>query len=312
MEWTRTLSRLSKGVIFAVLVLALSSGSTAQTNFTVLHNFTGRDGDGGGLWGSLVLDSQGNVYGTTSGGGAYRYGTVFDLTPDGNGSWTETVLHSFDYPSEAGAPTSSLVFDTAGNLYGTAPIGGDHQAGDVFELSPASGGWKESIIYDFGDSSNDGFKPYAGMVIDGAGNLYGTTPEGGVNGDVFELSPGLGGWTESILHNFCTGCNDGGAPYAGVILDPAGDLYGITEGGGTYAAGTVYEVKHTQSGWTERVLHDFGSNARDGVGPRVGALTMDSSGNIYGTTSSGGTHVCLGGGGCGTIFKLSLGPKGHW
>jgi uncharacterized repeat protein (TIGR03803 family) len=289
----------------AIFVLALSA--QAQT-YKILHAFTG-GADGGGVWDGVTFDVQGNIYGTTSGGGAYGYGTVFELSPNLDGSWTESVLHSFaPGASEGSIPTGGLVFDAAGNLYGTAPFGGAHDFGDVFEMTPSSGGWTESVIYSFGTNKNDGGRPYSGLVTDKLGNLYGTTPAG----TVFELTQGQGGWAESILYTFCskTNCTDGEEPFAGVVLDNNRNLYGATQAGGVFAGGTVYELRHSSSGWKESLPHSFGSFPKDGKDGALGELVFDSSGNLYGTTFAGGANLCLTG--CGTVYKLTRTSSGHW
>jgi uncharacterized repeat protein (TIGR03803 family) len=222
------------------------------------------------------------------------------------------VLHSF-YPSAQGAslPTGNLVFDAAGNLYGTAPYGGKHDLGDIFELSPASSGtWTESVIYAFDPiRKREGAFPYAGLSIDKEGNLYGTTPN-----TVYELSPGPNGWTETILHMFCTKpvCHDGSLANAGVIVGPDGSLYGVTEGGGPFAAGTTYELQHTSTGWKESFPHSFGSFPNDGGGGVLGDLVLDASGNLYGATVGGGGTDGLCTGGCGTVYKLTPGSGSQW
>jgi uncharacterized repeat protein (TIGR03803 family) len=187
----------------------------------------------------LILDQVGNLYGTTSGGGGsaceYRYadgcGTVFELSPNGSGGWTETPLYSFQGVSDSGVPLSGLIFDDAGNLYGTAVTGGGVTGclgfggcGTVFELSPnGSGEWTEAVLCSFRGGS-DGAMPQAGLNLDRNGNLYGTTSEGGDTacfngsgcGTIFELSPNSGGaWTETLLYRF-QGGNDGWFPQAGL------------------------------------------------------------------------------------------------
>jgi uncharacterized repeat protein (TIGR03803 family) len=271
----------------------------------VLHAF-GTGKDGAGLWGSLALDSQGNVYGTTSGGGAYGHGTVFKLTLGSKGKWTETVLHSFpSFADDGGGPTDGLILDPAGNLYGTTEGGGDHHSGVVFELAHDSRA--ESILYNFcaKPKCSDGGSPYAGLVMDKAGDMYGTGYA------AFELSPGDDGWKETVLHDFTGQHGDGFEPLAGVILDSVGNVYGTTERGGTDDVGTVYRLRPTSSGWKESVLHSFGAFHDDGQVPGVGALVSDASGNLYGTTSQGGRNTCVDVG-CGTVFRLTPGAKGDW
>ena len=295
----------------ALALIVLATGALGQSQFQILYGFTGGN-DGGGVWDSVVFDKQGNIYGTTSGGGAYGDGTVFELSPNSDGTWAESVLHSFQpSTSEAGVPTGNLVFDIAGNLYGTAPFGGKHGIGDVFELSPTgSGTWSENVIYAFEPyRSREGAFPYAGLVIDQQGNLYGTTPY-----DVYELTPTTSGWTETVLHVFCTkpACKDGSLANAGVILGPDGSLYGVTEGGGAFNAGTTFELRDTSSGWKESFPHSFGGFPNDGGGGVLGDLAMDSSGNLYGATIGGGGTDSLCTGGCGTVYKLTPGSNGHW
>jgi uncharacterized repeat protein (TIGR03803 family) len=265
----------------------------------VLHAF-GAGKDGAGLWSSVVFDKTGNLYGTTSGGGAYGYGTVFQLRPGSNGKWSESLLRSFRNNDPNGDdPNGGLIFDTTGHLYGTTLVGGPDHDGVVFEMTSGSHGWKEKVLHAGGS--------WASVVMNRIGNLYGTTEK-----TVFELTPGTEGWTETILYTFCskTNCRDGTGAFAGVILDAGGNLYGTTEGGGAYKAGTTYEIRHTSSGWTEQVLHSFPAFSQDGQVPGVGALVFDASGNLYGTTNQGGTNTCFAG--CGTIFRLMQGTDGHW
>ncbi len=301
------LSRTLPTVIFAMLC-AMSPGAAATPKYRVLHAFAA-NGDGATLWGSLVLDAKGNAYGTTAGGGVYSHGTVFKLTPHSNGQWTEQLLHSFQNNGSDGTePSSTLVFDGAGNLYGTTPNGGNkscgYGCGVAFELTPSEDGWDETVVYSFPLPSGD-CCPYAGMIMDNAGNLYGTA------GDPFELSPGSGGWQPTVLYDFT--CSNRGpcAPFAGVIMDPPGNLYGTTERGGAHKAGTAYELTPSSDGWKEQILHSFPSSPSDGQVPGVGALALDASGRVYGTTDQGGANMC-GDVGCGTIFRLAKGASGRW
>jgi uncharacterized repeat protein (TIGR03803 family) len=151
--------------------------------------------------------------------------------------------------------------DTAGNLYGTTTIGGAYTYGAVFELMPTSEGWTEKVLHSFNKDGKDGYQTYANLVLDGAGNLYGTTDRGGVynDGTVFELLPVAGGsWTEKILHNFGDNSKDGTNPEGGLIFDATGKLYGTTVLGGVFGYGTVfYLTPRTGGGWTEEILHSF-------------------------------------------------------
>jgi uncharacterized repeat protein (TIGR03803 family) len=222
------------------------------------------------------------------------------------------TLHTFN-GKNGNQPLSGVISDSAGNLYGTTywgPLGGA-----VFELTPgAKGGWIGKLLHVFDD--NDGNLPYSGVVMDGAGNLYGTTNTGGLScqcGDVFELIPGTGGhWTEKVLHYF-QNTGDGYGPLGGLLLDASGNLYGTTEGYGvgTYANGNVFKLSPGANGhWKETVLYDF-KNPPDGTNP-FGTLIADSAGNLYGTTRWGGTGGCFNPTGCGTVFELSPSGNGHW
>ncbi len=304
--------------------LATNQQAQART-FTVLHNFTGADG--AGPQAGLVRDKAGNLYGTTFGGGAHGWGTVFELTPKAGGGWTEKALHSFNLNGKDGAnPTAGVVLDAAGNLYGTTLEGGSFSSecqygcGTVFEITPkAGGGWTEKVLHSF--NSQDGLAPWgAGVILDGAGDLYGTTIYGGSGtcfnepdegcGTVFELTPKAdGSWAESVLHSFKNNGKDGNYPQAGVIFDAAGNLYGTTVGGGTTDYGTVFELTPKADGaWTEKVLHNF--NGTDGGGNPYASLIFDSSGNLYGTIAGNGN--CSSGNGCGSVFELIRNAGGAW
>ena len=180
--------------IFVMIAFAAAVQAAAADN--VLYSFKNDGADGNNPYAELIFDGSGNLYGTTFRGGAHGVGTVFELTPVGDGTWTETVLHTFIQNGIDGAgPIGGLIFDHAGNLYGTTSGGGTFLAGTAFELSPAGGGtWTEKILHSFG-SDPDGQDPQASLVFDGAGNLYGTTVTGGAGGAgaVFELSPASGG-----------------------------------------------------------------------------------------------------------------------
>jgi len=330
----RTLVR--GGILAAIMVLGCSVAQAAP-KYKVLHPF-GKGSDGAGLWSSVTLGQNGNLYGATSGGGTYGLGIVFKLTPQADGSWTETVLHSFpSFPDDGQGPNGGLVEDNAGSWYGTTIGGGTyHTAGTVFELTNGPSGWQETVLYNFGSHKNDGGEPTAGVVIDMAGNLYGTTPNSnGITngGTAFRLRPGSKGWEETVLHRFGVKNGDGVGPYAGLIPDASGNLYGTTGYGGTGCSGegcgTVYELSPQPDGkWKETILHRFDDNGTDGVEPGGGALFMDSSGILYGTTAGGGTNTgCAGAkgiggpsksrespnvGNCGTVFKLTREASGRW
>jgi uncharacterized repeat protein (TIGR03803 family) len=303
-------------------VFELSRSSSGKWKRIILYHFRGGS-DGSNPMGSLIFDQSGNLYGTTELGGNSRCsfagpqgcGTVFELSPDRGGGWKEKVLYRFQGPPDGEYPESRLVFDGSGNLYGTAAFGGpcnlgDYGCGVVFELSPTSDGmWKETILYEFTGQS-DGSNPHAGLVIDAAGHLYGTTLLGGNAqagyGVVFELTARSGGWKETVLHTF-SGQGDGGGPMSSLVFDASGNLYGTTVGGGSacnYGCGTVFELAQVSSQqWKEITLHAFGVG-KDGASPRAD-LVFDDAGNLYGTTSSGYA-------GYGTVFRLSPTRGGSW
>ena len=290
------------GAYGAGTVYQLTPGTGGWTE-TVLHSFS--DAGIGGSWPNdrVTMDASGNLYGTTFFGGASGVGTVFELSPGSGGIWTEKILHNFATDGSDGTyPHTSLIFDAAGNLYGTTAGGGASGDGTVFELSPASGGgWNETV---FSFSGSNGAAPYGALIFDAAGNLYGTTANGGGStactagcGTVFELMPNAGGgWTERVLHSFHKA--DGANPSAALVFDSAGFLYGIAGGGGAYNYGTVFELGRRADGsWRQRTLHNFNANGRDGYYPQ-GALILDAAGNLYGTASAGGAH------GRGAAFEL--------
>lgn len=282
----------------------------------MLHNFNGNGKDGAVPGAGLTFDKAWNLYGTTNQGGSSDGGTVFELMHSAGGGWAESILYSFTpkrrYKRGAVDQISGVVFDQAGNLYGTTSIGGDKSAssntdGRVFELSPQpGGGWTVSYPYLFGQSSTDGITPLGGVVVDNAGNLYGTTVYGGAYGcgTVFELSPTASGrWEEKILYSFVNNYTDGNNPYYGVVLDESGNLYGTTYVGGTSNSGTVFELSPSADGtWTETILHNFTS---PGYGPDTGFpenLIFDH-GNLYGSTN---------GWGAGNVFELTPTAGGGW
>lgn len=311
-------------------VIANGSG-TANANVTnvavacstpteqVLYTF-GNAPDGNTPTGSFVFDGSGNLYGTTEKGGAFGQGTVFELSPGAGGQWTEKILYSFCPQSgcaDGSAPNGGLIFDTAGNLYGTTTFGGASDLGVSFELTPKSGGtWTETVLHSFG-SGTDGFNPSGGLVLDSAGNLYGTTTGGGTGGPncpssgslsdcgtVFELSPGSGSqWTETVLYNFCSQpeCADGNTPHGGLIVDSSGNLYGTTTFGGTSTEGIVFELSPSKDGqWVYSTIFDF---PQSGGRPLAG-LAQDKAGNLYGTAP----YLVENGG----VFSLTPGAGGTW
>jgi uncharacterized repeat protein (TIGR03803 family) len=270
---------------------------------TVLYAFNG-DSDGYWPWagGDLHFDQSGNIYGTTpyTTYGSNVYGVVYELTRSGSG-YTESVLHAFSN-SDGSQPLAGVISDTAGNLYGTTVAGGLFASGTVFELTYVEGvGWTEIVLHNFTLSGNDGGSPYAGLISDQAGNLYGATylggPQGG--GAVFELSPGSGGWTFNVLYTFTTG---GCGPQSSLTMDAAGNLYGATLCGGANHFGSIFKLALVNGAWTYTSLHDFAG--ADGDNP-VG-VTLDGSGNLYGATIYGGNYsgLCQHDG-CGVVWEIT-------
>jgi uncharacterized repeat protein (TIGR03803 family) len=248
---------------------------------TVLYTFTGGT-DGGNPSEGVILDSAGNLYGTASAGGA-GYGVIYRVDTLGQ----ETVLFPFSPASHARTPLGGVTLDSAGNLYGTTQLGGKSDNGTVYKLD-ATG--TLTVLYQFTGGIDGGF-PRAGVFLDSAGNLYGTTNFGGSNanaGAVYKLDTAR---RITVLHTF-TGGTDGSDP-SGVIIDPAGNLYGITSYGGVSGAGVVYKVD--TAGFFS-VLYSF-KGGTDGGNP-YGGVILDSLGNLYGTSMSGGEY------GFGTVYKL--------
>jgi uncharacterized repeat protein (TIGR03803 family) len=294
----------SNGLGLVYELMATSGGWTE----VVLHDFSKSDGDGQDPSAGLVFDAAGNLYGTTPSGGAYGFGTVFELSPLNGGGWAESVLYSFGSGSDGQTPLAGLVLDQKGNLYGTTSAGGTYAGGTVFELSPQTGGgWAEIIIHSFDNDGTDGYYPQAAVTLNSAGDLFGTASRGGAysGGIVFELSPNAeGGWSEYLLHTFHDGASDGGDPSGALLLSAAGNnLYG-TAGGGLYAEGIVFELSREANGvWVEKLLYTFLRNT-DGRNPS--GLVFDASGRLYGTTSVGG------GSGFGTVYELAPTAGGGW
>jgi len=273
----------------------------AQVNFQVVHSFGG-PGDGfPAPYAGVVFDQHGNMYSTT-------VGTVFEFAPDGSGGWTESILHNFNSPGDGHNAFGGVIVGQGGALYGTTANGGTHGGpqgyGTVYQLTQGPSGWTESVIYDFNDCCNNTHNPYAGVVQDAAGNLYGV----GGGGGVFKLTPGSGTWTENVI---CSkgGCAEGGLPGLGIAH--GGQLFAVSDFGGAYGWGNVYALVPVGSGWSEIDLYDLGSAQSDGRVPSLGALAYDGRGHLYGSMEQGGSNVCYDTG-CGTIYEVSRGADSKW
>jgi uncharacterized repeat protein (TIGR03803 family) len=279
----------------AALVLALSSLTWGAAKYKVLHNFDPeKDGP---PFGPLLLDGSGSLYGNTT-------VTTYELTPQANGKWKETVLHHFSF--DEGMAWGPLISDTSSHIYGTSQ--GPVRYSGVFELTAGSSGWDFSSLY------TDGAGP--GLLMDDLGNLYGEMGPGATDyyGAIAELSPGSEGWNYAQLYSFCsTYCPDGFNPPTPPTWDGKGNMFGATSEGGiikspcrwSFGCGVIYEMTPNSDGtWTYHVLHRFASSKNDGQNPYSG-LVMDKAGNFYGGTVAGGTYSL------GTVFKLSY-TGGRW
>ena len=249
----------------------------------------------------LIRDSKGVLYGTTWEGGAYNGGSVFALSRSG-GKWVEQTIWDFGGTGDGVQPTSGLVIDTSGNLYGTTYLGGAYNAGIVFVLSNVSGVWKEKLLLTFSGKAT-GWDPYAGLLMAGPETFYGATQYGGDrggDGTVFKLFKSAGVWKEKIVYSFSGG--DGYEPMGTLIMDENGALYGTTYAGGSNDVGVAFMLSQSGGKWTETVLHSFNFNNTDGYSPYAG-LTLGPSGILYGTTPFGA--------GGGTVFELAQ-SRGLW
>lgn len=281
------------GIVFDLAPLSARCQTiSCPWHIDLLHAFAlGTDGSWPG-YGNVTFDSAGNLYGTTADGGTNGYGQVFELIHSG-GQWTKSTLYSFAGPPNDGSgPYAGVTFDAAGNMFGTTVGGGENNVGTIYKLIPTGQGWTESVLYSFSNASGD--YPSDTLVIDSSGNLYGTTLNGGPGsaGTVFELSPSGGGWTYSVLYSF-SNCD----MYNGLAIDSAGVLYGACPHGGQYGSGMVYKLANSGGAWTLTDLYDF-SDGVDGGFPE-GTVTLDSSGNLFGTTEFGGTSDA------GTVWELT-------
>lgn len=317
----RVASLVSQLLMFAAVLAGLVTSAAAAVRGRTIDVFESTNGASPNA--GLILDSWGNLYGTTPNGGSYGYGVVFELSPTFAG-WVNAVLYSFCESTcpQGSSPQSALIFDSDGNLYGTTAAGGTYGSGTVFELSPASsGGWTESVLYSFCATANcaDGAHPTASVIFGERGKLYGTTSAGGQNlcngsgcGVVFELQRNDNGqWSENVLYAF-TGGNDGGSPIAGLVSDSFGHLYGTTWLGGAQSSGVVFELTPVSGAWEQSVLHPFCSAAScsDGAYPWA-PLILGPDGSLYGTTTAGGKQSFAVGLGYGVVFKLAL-TSGVW
>ncbi len=241
----------------------------------------------------ITFDPQGNLYGSTcyGGDGSKAAGMVYELQPSGN-AWTEDIVYQFQGQPDGETPGGGVIRDKNGNLFGTTVVGGQYDNGSVWELSNVPGvGWVETILYSF-QNNGDGERPWAGLVMDQAGNLYGAASGSGglASGTIFELSPSGNTWTFNVIRSgVCS-------PVATLTLDAAGSLYGTTPCGGAPEKGNVFKLSKSGNGWQYSSLYEFTGGA-DGGDP-LGSVAIDTDGTLYGTTNIGGSF------GCGVVWMI--------
>jgi uncharacterized repeat protein (TIGR03803 family) len=303
---SRYRSRLLRLIAVMAATLWLTLCAQAAAKYITLRSFNPNSG-GGIPYGGLLADQAGNLYGANSSGGTGNWGTIFELTPNGQDGWNYSVLYDCGTTTDCAVPMGSLAMDQAGNLYGVTYFG------NVFEITHSvSEGWTATVLHAF-TGGLDGIAP-SPLILDAAGNLYGTNATGGPSnlGYVFELSISEGRWSLTHLYDF-TGrdgaetTNTAGGQVAALIQDAAGNLYGTTSLGGTSTkckggCGVIFELKNDSGKWSETVLHNF--SGTDGANPDA-ALLMNAAGNFYGTATGGGAK------GLGVVFELSQ-SSGMW
>lgn len=297
---------LGRVLTTSIAVTILLSAAWAKAP-QVIYSLAGEE-DGEYTDTDLVIDSAGNLYGTSVQGGDFGGGTVFQLTPSGN-SWTHTVLYSFTGGADGGEPYKGVTLDSEGNLYGTAVTGGggscEGGCGVAYKLTHVGSTWTQSVIHTF-TGGNDGSGPGAGLTLDKNGNVYGMTPTGGAYGlgVIFRLrlQPG-GGWKIKVLHAF-TGGDDGATGSAGRLLLHAGTLYGAATVGGANGQGVVFSLRHIPGEWQFKTLYAF--KGQPDAGFPYGGLTFDQAGNLYGTTYYDGANDF------GSVYQLAPQQDGSW
>lgn len=301
----QTIQKLVSSFVAAVVVtFALCVPRAQSQTYKIIYSFTG--GAEGGPTGGLAIDASGNLYGVTESGGNYGAGTVYELSPGSGGTWTKTEVYSFGLTTgDIYLPTSNLVFDAKGNLYGMTPAGGANGSGGIFELSPGSNGtWTEKTIYSF-TGGTDIVSFQSALAIDSGSNLYGYLGSAvfsngtSTSGGVFELeSESNGTWTEKILHTFL-GADDGVSPYGGaLVVSSSGHVFGMASGG-PHDYGIVFELAQAAPGvWNEKIVHVYKGGA-DGSYGFGGPMAIDPAGNVFGTSTW-------------SVIELVPGTNGTW
>jgi uncharacterized repeat protein (TIGR03803 family) len=299
---------LTKVVQLIALTAALGCLWASAQTLTTLHNFSGT-GDGMSPSAGLTMDRGGNFYGTTVHGGA-GFGTVFKLSHAGSG-WVLNTLYTFQGTADGANPQARVVFGPDGALYGTTTSGGQNLNGTVFRLTPplsvckaVSCPWTLTTLYRFTGGLDGGNPEFGDLVFDAAGNIFGTTNNGGHTGCsfgpcgvVYKLTRAGNSWTHSLVYSF-SGALDGSNPFSGVVIGSDGSLYGTAAFGGPSFGGTVYKLTNTGSGWTLTTLHAFGASG-DGDAA-IGGVVLGTDGAFYGATWSGGP------GGGGVVYRLQF------
>jgi uncharacterized repeat protein (TIGR03803 family) len=302
-------------MVFVFTWLGTTSPAWAQT-YHVIYNFTGGP-DGASPFTGLTIDAGGNIYGTAFSGGVAGFGTVFSLNSSGSG-WILSPLHSFAGGNDGAGPVGRLIVGPDGLVYGSTSAGGGNPCADyngnqgcgtVYTLRPPPHApasvmvnWASNVLYRF--SGSDGAYPQGDLTFDQAGNIYGTTINGGSAdwGVVYSLTRSGGGWTQSLLYQ-AGHDGDGQYPWGGIAFDSSGNLYGTFSQTGPGGYGSVYKLARSGSGWVETLIHSFTFHGNDGAAPQ-GGLISDAAGNLYGTT----VHDATGGG---TVFELTS-SGGNW
>ncbi|MGB8886290.1 MAG: choice-of-anchor tandem repeat GloVer-containing protein [Candidatus Korobacteraceae bacterium] len=286
------------------------STAFCRWNETILYQFSGGSDGALPVSGNLVFDASGNLYGTTTWGGTGGHGTVFELSP-ANGGWTEKVLYSFAGGDDGADPIAGVVFDAAGNIFGTTQAGGGGSTGcngqgcgTVFELSPAGTGWTETVLHRF-QGTTDGGEPDGALVLAPNGNFYGATLVGGLDdgGVVFALQPAGGSWTFVPFYDLPSTGLSGGGPMNTLAVDASGALYGANFVDGADGLGSVFKLAPGNGGWIYSNLYSF-MLAQGGYWS-YGGVILDSSGNLYGTTADGGLNYCGFETTCGVIWEVT-------
>jgi uncharacterized repeat protein (TIGR03803 family) len=288
--------------LFATTALGAPVPRAHAASINVIYSFQGGQ-DGEYTDTDLVRDAAGNLYGTSVQGGTHGGGTVWQLHPNADGSWTHAVLYSFTGGTDGGEPYKGVTLDSAGNLYGTAVTGGggacEGGCGVAYKLTNNSGTWTQRVIHQFA-GTDDGQGPGARLTVDDVGNVYGMAPIGGAfgAGTIYELVPAHhGAYKFKVLHAF-TGGDDGAGGSAGALVLHDGTLYGAATSGGAHGEGTIYRlIQNTKGKWKFKVLYAF-QDQPDGGFP-YGGLTFDALGNIYGTTYYAGADDL------GAVYELS-------